>query len=135
MTNNRKDSKNFSYICPVSNNFYNTVPISYTLTSSMYRLMHSGASKSIQSSIEAKLTQALNPIVLKVTNESHMHRGHAGVQGSTSTETHFDIEVVSDTFTSLSRVARQRLVNNLLKEEFDNGLHAVAMRCKAPNDV
>lgn len=89
----------------------------------------------IQKSIERKLTDSLTPVTLTVTNESHMHRGHAGVQGTTSTETHFNINIVSEKFTNMSRIDRQRLVNNLLKEEFDNGLHAAAMVCKSPSEI
>ncbi len=99
-----------------------------------HRLMHGTAANSVQRAIEQKLTDTLKPLLLKVTNESHMHRGHAGVQDTDSTETHFSIVVVSEAFTDMSRLDRQRLVNKLLKDQFDNGLHAATMMCKAPND-
>lgn len=88
----------------------------------------------MQTAIETKLRSALNPAVLQVTNQSHMHRGHAGVQGSTSSETHFDIVIVSESFTGMSRLERHRTVNRILKEEFDQGLHAAAIKCSAPTD-
>ena len=91
--------------------------------------------KPLYNAITEKLTKSLNPARLVVTDESHMHRGHAGVQGATTKETHFNVEIVSEQFNNVNRVQRQRLVNNLLKDEFDNGLHALALSCKSPDEV
>jgi stress-induced morphogen len=38
-------------------------------------------------------------------------------------------------FEGLSRVARQRLVYDTLREEFDTGLHALTLVLKTPNEV
>ncbi len=67
------------------------------------------------------LTGALTPDALTVTNES---QNHNVPQGS---ETHFKIVAVSKHFVGLSRVERHRLVNTLLKSEFDGGLHALSL--------
>ena len=64
---------------------------------------------------------------LLVSDESHLHRGHAGVEGAKNPETHFNVFCVSDTFAGKSLVARHRLVNTLFKDEFDQGLHALSM--------
>jgi BolA protein len=48
--------------------------------------------------------------------------------------THFTVQITSDAFTGLSRVARQRLVYDLLAEELAGGLHALALVTKAPGD-
>ena len=32
---------------------------------------------------------ALNPTLLDIENQSHLHAGHAAMQGNTSVETHF----------------------------------------------
>jgi BolA protein len=92
------------------------------------------ASRPIHQSINQKITQSLTPASLTVTDESHMHRGHAGVRDASSPETHFSIEVVSEKFDGLNRVQRQRLVNDLLKEEFSRGLHALSLRCNTPSE-
>ncbi|MES1203681.1 MAG: BolA family protein, partial [Pseudomonadota bacterium] len=37
-------------------------------------------------------------------------------------------------FAGLSRVARQRAVNEAVREEFASGLHALALELKAPGE-
>jgi stress-induced morphogen len=92
-------------------------------------------SRPIYQSIHDKLTESLTPLRLTINDESHMHRGHAGVKGATVSETHFAIDVVSAKFSGMNRVQRQRLINDLLREEFTRGLHALSLSCKAPNEV
>jgi len=96
---------------------------------------HMSNSRPLYSAISEKLTNSLSPSVLLVQDESHMHRGHAGVHGATTHETHFSVEIVSDSFKGLNRIARQRLVNSVLKDEFEKGLHALALNCKAPEEL
>ena len=86
----------------------------------------------IYQSINRKLSSQLAPLTLAVNDESHMHRGHAGVRDASSKETHFNVEIVSVKFTGLNRVQRQRMVNDLLKDEFANGLHALSLKCNTP---
>ena len=45
-------------------------------------------------------------------------------------ETHYRLRIVSTSFAGLSRVARQRLVYDALREEFDTGLHALSLDLK-----
>jgi BolA protein len=42
--------------------------------------------------------------------------------------------VVSGAFAGKSQIARHRLVNSLLKDEFDAGLHALSLRLKTPEE-
>lgn len=78
------------------------------------------------------LQAALQPAHLVVTDESEQHRGHGGWREGG--ETHFRIDIVSEAFTGKSRLERHRLVNEALKEAFDQGLHALAIRAKAPSE-
>ncbi|MBL7479397.1 BolA family protein [Legionella bononiensis] len=71
--------------------------------------------------IEHQLSGELSPIFLTVEDESKNHHVPEGA------ETHFKVTVVSSRFNELSRIARHRMVNNLLKAEFDKGLHALSM--------
>lgn len=82
--------------------------------------------------IREKLTTNLLPLRLEVIDESHRHAGHAGA--SPEGETHFRIEVVSARFAGLSRVDRQRLVNQILAEELRTRVHALAMQTLAPDE-
>lgn len=85
-----------------------------------------------QDRIRETLAQALQPIVLSVVNKSMQHRGHAGDDGSG--ESHFHVEVVSERFTGLSRIERQRMLNDLLDMEFKGGLHALSLRLLSPDE-
>lgn len=66
-------------------------------------------------------------------DESGRHAGHAGARPGG--ETHYRLRLVSTSFAGLSRVARQRLVYDALREEFDTGLHALSLDLKTPEEV
>lgn len=83
--------------------------------------------------IERRLAAALAPQRLEVVDDSHRHAGHAGARPEG--ETHYRVLVVSERFEGLSRVERQRLVNELLKGEFDSGLHALQLSTKTPAEA
>jgi len=87
----------------------------------------------LKSWITQALQERLHPLRLSVEDESHQHAGHAGWREGG--ETHFRIDIVSDRFSGKSRVERHRLVNAALAEAFDRGLHALAIRAKAPDEA
>ncbi len=78
--------------------------------------------------MEELLKQQLSPHVFVLEDESARHAGHAGARPGG--ETHYRLRIVSDAFEGLSRVARQRLVYDTLREEFDTGLHALSLDLK-----
>jgi BolA protein len=82
--------------------------------------------------IVARLTEALDPILLEVVDESDRHAGHAGAREGGGT--HYRVCVVSARFERSSRVERHRLVYDLLRAEFADGLHALALVAKAPGE-
>ncbi|MEO0344558.1 MAG: BolA family protein [Pseudomonadota bacterium] len=75
--------------------------------------------------IETKLQNAFSPSVLEVVDESSLHEGHAGARPGGNT--HFRVHMKSAAFDGLNRVQMQRVVMAELKEEFDKGLHALAL--------
>lgn len=75
--------------------------------------------------IEQKLKLALSPSQLDVVDESGHHAGHAGARPEG--QTHYRVVISSPLFTGKSRVACHRMVQDALKDEFDNGLHALAI--------
>ncbi len=83
--------------------------------------------------IHAKLTDALAPADLLVVDDSGKHVGHAGHDGRG--ESHFTVVVVSDAFDGLSRVARQRLVYDVLAEELADRVHALSLRTLTPAEA
>ena len=86
----------------------------------------------MQERIVARLTAALEPLVLDVIDESDRHAGHAGAREGGGT--HYRVRVVSAKFERRSRVERHRLVYDLLAAEFADGLHALAVTAKAPGE-
>lgn len=71
--------------------------------------------------IELSLDEGLVLLHLDVADESH---GHNVPPGS---ESHFKVVAVSDQFDGMSRLDRHRRINGLLKEEFEAGMHALAL--------
>ena len=88
---------------------------------------------SVQTLIIDKLTARLQPTRLDVVNESELHAGHRGSPGTG--ESHFRVLIVADAFTGLSRVARHRLVNEILADEVGKRVHALALNTCAPGEV
>ncbi|WP_242218722.1 BolA family protein [Shinella zoogloeoides] len=88
---------------------------------------------SMKSSMTGKLEAAFSPERLDVINESHLHAGHQpGFDGEG--ETHMRIRIVSAAFAGMSRVARHRAINEVVKAELDAGLHALAVEAAAPGE-
>ena len=80
--------------------------------------------------IERKLTDALSPARLHITDESDQHAGHVGARAGG--ETHFRVEIVSAAFEGESRVERQRVVYRILSEELADRVHALALKTLTP---
>lgn len=82
------------------------------------------------------ILQQLNPVVLELKNDSDKHAGHAGHMGVEPTgETHYKLKIVSEVFKNLSRVDRQRKVYDLLRAEFNSGLHALELKTLTPEEA
>lgn len=82
--------------------------------------------------MEHLLHEALAPAELRITDDSAKHSGHAGAR--VGGESHFSVRIVSEAFAGKSRVARHQLVYAALEPLFAQGLHALAIDAKAPNE-
>lgn len=82
--------------------------------------------------ITQKLTNAFAPESLRVEDESHQHEGHAGHRPGG--ETHFRVYIVSEAFRGKTRIARHRLVNDILSAELNGRVHALAIHAAAPGE-
>lgn len=89
---------------------------------------------SIAARIQAKLTEALQPQQLDLVDESSHHAGHAGMKGLKPEETHFRLTVVAEKFRGMPQVQRQRMIYQLLAQEFADGMHALAITAQAPGE-
>ncbi|MEZ5669879.1 MAG: BolA family protein [Alphaproteobacteria bacterium] len=83
--------------------------------------------------IRAKLTDALAPSRLEITDQSAQHAGHAGARPEG--ETHFHVLLVSEHFDGVGRVARQRMVYAALAAELAERVHALSITALAPGDA
>ena len=79
--------------------------------------------------LEAEIYEALQtglaPEALEVVNESHLHSGHAGDDGSG--ESHWRVVLTAPALQDLSRLARHRAVHSALGPEIIGRLHALAI--------
>lgn len=82
--------------------------------------------------IETLLRKHLAPTLVKVTDDSAQHAGHAGARPAG--QTHYSVLVVTEVFRGQSRLARSRAVHALLDPEFADGLHALALTLRTPEE-
>jgi len=82
--------------------------------------------------IRDKLTAAFAPMRLEVLDESHMHIGHAGHRPGG--ETHFRIRIVAHAFAGKSRLERHRMINEILRSELEDRVHALAIEALPPDE-
>ena len=83
--------------------------------------------------IAQRLEAALAPARLAVINDSEKHRGHGGYDGSG--ESHFTVEVEAEAFRTMSRLGRQRAVNEALGDLITKErIHALAIKATVPGE-
>jgi BolA family transcriptional regulator, general stress-responsive regulator len=82
--------------------------------------------------IRQRLEDTLHPLQLKIVDESLHHAGHEGMDPHG--ESHFRVEIMSRQFEGLSRVERHRKVYAALDGLFEEGLHALQIFTKTPNE-
>lgn len=88
---------------------------------------------SAETRLREKLMIALEPVRLEVINESEKHAGHRSSPGTG--ESHFRVLIVTEKFSGMPRVARHRLVNDILAEELGGRIHALALMTYAPGET
>ena len=74
--------------------------------------------------IEARLRDSFAPTRLEVINESHLHAGHAGHDGTG--ESHYRVRIRAAAFEGMGQVAMHRAVNRALADELRT-VHALAI--------
>lgn len=80
--------------------------------------------------ITTKLTEAFAPSRLEVVDDSVQHRGHAGSGHHPDGETHFTVRIASEKFRDTTRLARHRMINDVLKDELAERVHALAIEAE-----
>jgi BolA family transcriptional regulator, general stress-responsive regulator len=87
----------------------------------------------VENSIRERLMVALEPVRLDIVNESELHAGHRGSPGTGNS--HFRVLIVSPKFAGQSRVNRHRMVNEVMTEFLNGGVHALALATYAPGEA
>ncbi len=82
--------------------------------------------------IAQKLQAAFAPASLAVNDDSAGHAGHAGARPGG--ETHFSVRIVSERFTGMNRVERQRAVHAALAAELAGPVHALVIAALTPSE-
>lgn len=79
----------------------------------------------------AELLKPLEPIVFEFEDQSHLHAGHAGSREGG----HFAILLVSEKFTNMNRIGRQREIQQLFAPLFQaKKIHALSIIAKTPEE-
>ncbi|WP_426175250.1 BolA family protein [Massilia sp. TWR1-2-2] len=82
--------------------------------------------------IRALLEAALQPSVLELTDESHLHAGHAGAASGGG---HYRLRIVARQFEGLRLVMRHRLVYDSVHDMMHTEIHALAITALAPSEL
>lgn len=79
-----------------------------------------------------RLEQALNPDVLEIVDESHLHRGHVGARDGRG---HFRINTTAAMFADRTRIERHRLIYQALGNLMETDIHALAIEAFASEEL
>lgn len=82
--------------------------------------------------IRERLLDALEPELLEIEDESHLHAGHAGARDGRG---HFRVTVVADVFSGQSAIRRHRMVYDALGALMQTDIHALTIQAYAPGEV
>ncbi|MBV6412435.1 MAG: BolA family transcriptional regulator [Xanthomonadales bacterium] len=74
---------------------------------------------------------ALAPLELEVSDESHLHVGHAGARDGRG---HFRVRIVAATFCGERPLARHRRVYAALGDLMQTDIHALAIEALSPEE-
>ena len=75
---------------------------------------------------------ALDPETLTLEDDSAQHKGHAGAASGGG---HFSLTLVSPKFSTLSTLARHRLVYEAMGELMQREIHALSITALSPEEL
>lgn len=82
--------------------------------------------------IRRSIAEALEPVALEVTDESHKHAGHEGARDGRG---HFAVTVVSLRFAGKLLLARHRMVYAAVGELMQTDIHALSIKALTPEEA
>lgn len=75
---------------------------------------------------------SLQPEHIDIEDDSAAHAGHAGARSGGG---HYNLIIVSPHFEGLNRVKRHQMVYEALGDLMKTGIHALAIKAIAPNEI
>jgi len=81
--------------------------------------------------LRAALERALMPRSLEIIDDSARHAGHAGARSGG----HFRVTLVADAFRGRSRLERHRLVYDAVAPLMHDGVHALNIVARTPDET
>jgi BolA family transcriptional regulator, general stress-responsive regulator len=82
--------------------------------------------------IRSRLDATFAPLECQLTDESHLHAGHAGAASGAG---HFRLRLVSERFEGVNRIGRHRLVYDCLHDMMQGEIHALNIIAFAPSEL
>ncbi len=82
--------------------------------------------------IRERLIKALAPSKLEITDDSYMHKGHAGAASGAG---HFSVTIVSDKFAGQNMIQRHRMVYLAVNDMMPSEIHALSINALSPAEV
>jgi len=89
------------------------------------------ASTPLRDAMTQTLIERLEPLTLELVDDSAAHAGHAGAREGA----HFNLRIVSAKFAGLPRISRHRLVYDALRPWMAEGVHALAIDARSPEEA
>ena len=76
--------------------------------------------------IEELLKKDFSNFKIEIHDKSHLHKGHNNFDGIG--ETHMLIRILTKSDININRLKVHRKINDLLKYEFEKGLHSIEIK-------
>lgn len=87
---------------------------------------------SVADEIRRRLSAALHPEALELTDRSALHAGHAGA--APGGNTHWHLVIVAPAFSGKSTVQRHRMVYQAIGDLMSRPIHALEIDARAPDE-
>jgi BolA protein len=75
--------------------------------------------------LQARLGERFRAAMVSIVDDSHLHAGHKGAEGGAG---HFTVNIASDEFAGLGRLARHRLVYDAVADWMPHRIHALVIK-------
>jgi len=79
-----------------------------------------------------RLTAGLHPQQLEISDDSHLHVGHAGARGGAG---HYTVQIVAQAFAAKPLIERHRMIYELLQDMMHTDIHALSIQARSPDEL